>query len=176
MSVKIHIDKGSLNMTMKSLDKKAKQINAAASEGLESVALDILADSQATLKENKNIATGKLINSGKVKKNTDNTIDVEYNANYAKSIEYGQTAGTKVSIKALVEWIKKKGIADTYTNSGRRRARGANFEKSALSIAFAIQKSIKAKGTKARPFLFPAFRKYESKVINIINNAINRVI
>ena len=66
MSVKISIDKGSLNMTMKSLDKKAKQINAAASEGLESVALDILADSQATLKENKNIATGKLINSGKV--------------------------------------------------------------------------------------------------------------
>ena len=65
MSVKISIDKGSLNMTMKSLDKKAKQINAAASEGLESVAIDILADSQATLKENKNIATGKLINSGK---------------------------------------------------------------------------------------------------------------
>ena len=54
--------------------------------------------------------------------------------------------------------------------------RGKDFEKSALSIAFAIQKSIKAKGTKARPFLFPAFRKYESKVINIINNAINRVI
>ena len=120
MSVKISIDKGSLNMTMKSLDKKAKQINAAASEGLESVAIDILADSQATLKENKNIATGKLINSGKVKKNTDNTIDVEYNANYAKSIEYGQTAGTKVSIKALVEWIKKKGIADTYTKSRYR--------------------------------------------------------
>ena len=68
MSVKISIDKGSLNMTMKSLDKKAKQINAAAYEGLESVALDILADSQATLKENKNIATGKLINSGKVKR------------------------------------------------------------------------------------------------------------
>ena len=45
MSVKISIDKGSLNMTMKSLDKKAKQINAAASEGLESVAIDILADS-----------------------------------------------------------------------------------------------------------------------------------
>ena len=66
MSVKISIDKGSLNMTMKSLDKKAKQINAAASEGLESVAIDILADSQATLKENKNIATGKLINSGGV--------------------------------------------------------------------------------------------------------------
>ena len=97
MSVKISIDKGSLNMTMKSLDKKAKQINAAASEGLESVAIDILADSQATLKENKNIATGKLINSGKVKKNTDNTIDVEYNANYAKSIEYGQILMTKGS-------------------------------------------------------------------------------
>ena len=176
MSVKINIDKGSLNMTMKSLDKKAKQINAAASEGLESVALDILSDSQATLKENRNIATGKLINSGKVKKNSDNTIDVEYSANYAKSIEYGQTAGTKVSVRALVQWIKKKGIADTYTNSGRRRARGKDFEKSALSIAFAIQRSIMAKGTKPRPFLFPAFRKYENKVINILNNAINKVL
>ena len=81
MSVKIKIDEGSLKMTMKSLDKKSKQINAAASEGLESVAIDILADSQATLKENKNIATGKLINSGKVKKNTDNTIDVGVFAN-----------------------------------------------------------------------------------------------
>ena len=47
MSVKIKIDEGSLKMTMKSLDKKAKQINAAASEGLGSVAIDILADSQA---------------------------------------------------------------------------------------------------------------------------------
>ena len=161
---------------MKNLDKKAKQINAAANEGLESVALDILSDSQATLKENKNIATGKLINSGKVRKNNDNTIDVEYSANYARSIEYGQTAGTKVSVRALVQWIKKKGIADTYSNSGRRRARGKDFEKSALSIAFAIQRSIMAKGTKARPFLFPAFRKYENKVINILNNAISKVL
>lgn len=176
MSVKINIDKGSLNMTMKNLDKKARQINAAANEGLESIALDILSDSQATLKENKNIATGKLINSGKIKKNSDNTIDVEYSANYAKSIEYGQTAGTKVSVRALVQWIKKKGIADTYSNSGRRKARGKDFEKSALSIAFAIQRSIMAKGTKARPFLFPAFRKYENKVINILNNAINKVL
>ena len=170
MSVKINIDKGSLNMTMKNLDKKAKQINAAASEGLKSVAIEILKESQDNIKRNKSIATGKLINSGEINRNTDGTIDIEYSTNYAKSIEYGQTAGTKVSIKALVEWIKKKGIADTYTNSGRRRARGANFEKSALSIAFAIQKSIKAKGTKARPFLFPAFRKYENKVINILNN------
>ena len=46
MSVKIHIDKGSLNMTMKSLDKKAKQINAAASEGLKSVAIDILKENK----------------------------------------------------------------------------------------------------------------------------------
>ncbi len=176
MSVKINVDKVTLNATMKALTKKSREINEAASEGLESVAIDILAESQKTLKENKNIATGKLINSGKIKKNTDNTIDVEYSAIYAKSVEYGQPAGTKVSVKALVEWIKKKGIADTYTMSGRRRARGANFEKSALSIAFAIQKSIKAKGTKARPFLFPAFRKFESKVLNIINNAIKKVL
>ena len=176
MSVKIHIDKGSLSMTMKSLDKKAKQINAAASEGLESVAIDILKESQDNIKRNKSIATGKLINSGEINKNSDNTIDVLYKANYAKDVEYGQPAGTIVDKKALIEWIKKKGLADTYTRSGNRRSRGSRFKVKIEAIAFFVQRSIRAKGVKARPFLFPAFRKYESKVINIINNAINKVI
>ena len=80
-------------MTMKSLDKKAKQINAAASEGLESVAIDILKESQDNIKRNKSIATGKLINSGEINKNSDNTIDVLYKANYAKDVEYDNQRG-----------------------------------------------------------------------------------
>ena len=176
MSVKINIDKGSLNMTMKNLDKKTKQINAAASEGLESVAIEILKESQDNIKRNKSIATGKLINSGEINRNTDGTIDVLYKANYAKDVEYGQPAGTNVEKKALIEWVKKKGLADTYTRGGNRRARGSKFKVKIETIAFFVQRSIRAKGVKARPFLFPAFRKYENKVINIINNAISKVL
>ena len=106
----------------------------------------------------------------------DQSWEIKVVKNYAKDVEYGQPAGTIVDKKALIEWIKKKGLADTYTRSGNRRSRGSRFKVKIETIAFFVQRSIRAKGVKARPFLFPAFRKYESKVINIINNAINRVI
>ena len=51
----------------KLLSGKAKEINKEAQEGLNRVGLQILADSQKNLKDSRSIASGQLINSGKVK-------------------------------------------------------------------------------------------------------------
>ena len=160
----------------KLLSGKAKEINKEAQEGLNKVGLQILADSQKNLKESKSIASGQLINSGKVKPQADGTIDIIYEANHAYWVEFGRKAGGMPPVKPIFEWIKKKGLADSSTPSGGRRKRGADFVQKAMSMAYAIAKSIGRQGTKAKPFLFPAFRKNENDMIRIIKQAIDKVV
>lgn len=161
----------------KLLASKAKEINKEAQEGLNKVGLQILADSQKNLKDSRSIASGQLINSGKVEPQTDGTIDVIYSANHAIWIEQGRKAGGMPPIKPILEWIKKKGATDTYSIRTRKQTkRGEDFYKRALSMAWAIAISIKNNGTKAKPFLFPAFRKNENDMIRIIKQAIDKVI
>lgn len=140
------------------------------------VALNTLADAQRNLKDSKSIATGQLINSGKVKPQPDFTIDVQFEANHAYWVEFGRKAGGMPPIKPIFEWIKKKGLSDSFTPNGGRRKRGADFEKRAMSMAFAIAKSIARLGTKAKPFLFPAMRENEKAMMQEINEAIKKVL
>lgn len=161
----------------KLLSGKAKEINKEAQEGLNKVGLQILADSQKNLKENGSISTSQLINSGRVVPQTDGTIDVEYDAGYAFWVEKGRKSGTPPPIKPILEWIKKKGIVDTYSIRTRKQTkRGADFLKRATTLAFLIARSIGQNGTKAKPFLFPAFRKNENDMIRIIKQAIDKVV
>jgi hypothetical protein len=172
MSAKIYVDNASLKHLNVMLNKKKISINEASQEGLKEVALDILADATSTLKQNGNIATGKLINSAKVEPQKDNSVDVGYFADYASAIEFGRKSGAPPRIKDIYEWIKKKGIADTYTASGKRRKRSVDYEAKAKGLAFAIARSIGKLGTKARPYLYPAMRKQESRVLQILTNNI----
>lgn len=163
----IYLESKELEKLKKSFAGHEKKINEAASSGLSRIALIILAKAQQTLKANDNVATGKLINSRKINKQNNLSLDVGFDANYATSIEFGQKAGTIVNINALIQWVKKKGLVSR---------RGKNREKEAKSIAFAIRESIKQQGTKARPFLYPAMRDSENEVIKVISEAIKRVL
>lgn len=155
---------------------KAKEINQMAQEGLNKVAMEVKADAQKGLKEAKSISTGQLINSIFIRPQKDLSIDVAAEANHAYWVEFGRKAGGMPPIKPILEWIKKKGLSDTTTAAGGRKKRGADFYKAATSLAWAIAKSIAAKGTKARPFLFPAFRKNEADMMRVIGDAIKKVI
>ena len=173
---RLELPDSELQKLNKLLEGKAKEINKEAQVGLNKVGLQILADSQQNLKKAKSIASGQLINSGKVKPQADGTIDVIYEANHSYWVEFGRKSGGMPPVKPIFEWIKKKGLADSSTPSGGRRKRGADFTQKAMSMAWAIAMSIKRQGTKAKPFLFPAFRKNENDMIRIIKQAIDKVV
>lgn len=156
-------------------EKKAKQINQEANRGLYNVALLILADAKMLLKEIKN-TTGGLRNSGIIDRQKDETVDVVFKSNYASAVEFGRRAGRMPPVDIIKEWVRKKGLADTYTASGNRRKRGADFEASIKGIAFLIARKIARVGTKPRPFLFPALRKNEDKVIAELKKAIKKAL
>lgn len=186
--VRLNLPEGEFAKLNKMLKTEANMINKNANEGLYRVAMNVLADSQANLRKNGSLATSKLINSGSVEKQPDNTVDVVYDANYAFWVEHGRESGTPPPYKPILEWIKKKGSADIYNIKTHKRAsRGAakdytnkkgkivkqgDFYKRAIGMAIAIAKSIGRKGTKAKPFLFPAFRKNESDMLRVIKNAV----
>lgn len=68
---------------------------------------------------------------------------------YASNIEFGQPPGTYVSPKALEAWARKRGLNP-----------------------YAVSKSIMKKGTRAQPFLFPAFEARAGEVDRIVAQGI----
>ena len=155
---------------------KQKEINAEAEKGLNKVAMQVAVDAKTNLKTNGSVATNQLSNSVFVRPQTDMTTDVAAEANHAYWVEFGRKAGGMPPIKMILEWVRKKGLADRTPARRGKRDLGPGFEERALSIAFAIAKSIARQGTKARPFLFPAFRKNEADMMRVIGDAIKKVI
>jgi HK97 gp10 family phage protein len=178
--ISLTIDNKELIKLNKDFKIFSSKVNLAGSQGLEKAGMRILADAQTKLKEDNIIGTGQLINSGKVLKDTDGSVDVAFNARHAGAVEFGRKAAIP-PYKPILEWVKKKGIADTYNIKTKKRAsRGAigasDFYKRATSIAIAIAKSLGKHPTKAIPFLYPAFRKNEQEVIEVLRQAIKKVI
>ena len=172
--------------------KKSGEINKAAYEGLYSVAMRVLADAKRILKENNSNATGQLRDSGIVKRQADNSVDVIFRAEHASAVEFGRRAGTPPPYAPIMEWIKKKGFADTYDEKGKRKGRGSavsytniktrktvyksDYYKKITGIAIAIAKNIGKVGVKAKPYLYPAFRKNEEDIDKILKEAIKKVL
>ena len=191
--VRLELPSAELARMNKMFKGKAKEINAEAQKGMNTVAMRVADDAKKTLKENGSIATSQLINSIFIRPQTDSTIDVKAEANHAYWVEFGRKPGKLPPIKPILEWIKKKGLADTYSiKNHKRAARGSatsysviatkrtvlksDYYKRAIAMAWAIAKSINSHHTKARPFLFPAFRKNKADMMRVIGDAIKRVI
>lgn len=68
---------------------------------------------------------------------------------YGRDIEFGRPPGTYVSPAALAGWAKRKGLNP-----------------------YAVAKAIEKKGTRAQPFLFPAFQNRETSIISILSQAV----
>ena len=181
---------GRMNLMFKG---KLKEINAEAHNGLNEVAMLVKIDAQKNLERNGSYATGKLMSDIKIRPQTDLTIDVAAEANYAYWVEFGRRAGqTPPPYKFILEWVKKKQIADTfsikthkqvyrgaakdYTNKKGKEVKRSDYYKKAIGIAIAIAKSIGKQGTKAKPFLYPAMRASETEMMIVINRAIKKVL
>lgn len=122
----------------------------------------ILAESVRNIKKNSSSTSGKLLSSGRVEAvavTSSNVIGgVSYNAMYAYFVEFGRRAGKMPPITDILAWVEKRGIFRTYSiKTKRATAKTAAQSSQEASFAYAVAKSIGKKGTKAQPFLYPAF-------------------
>lgn len=170
----VRIEVQGLEQLRRNLDKKSVEIDEAGKEGLKRVGAKILATAKENLQKNNSIATGQVRNSGIVEAK-DNDVDVVFKSLHASAVEFGRRAGKQPPTDNILEWIKKKGIADTYSVRTRKQTkRGEDFYKRAKSLAYLIARKIGKFGVKARPFLYPAFRQNEDEVIKILTNSIKK--
>ena len=173
MQTKIYIDSKEIDGLNRKFKLLGIKVDEETKTGLKNAGLKILAEAQRNIKKDKSIATGQLINSGKVTE--ESGIKVGFESNHAANVEHGQKAGTIVAPSVLVQWLKKKGFYAKGVRGGRAK-RGTKFNNAIWAVATKISQNIKQKGTKAKPFLYPALRENEAEVIRILSNAIKKVI
>jgi HK97 gp10 family phage protein len=93
---------------------------------------------------------------------------------YASSFRNKKSGGLNDMIEALTLWVKRKGLAGTYSVKTQRRlgsksANQSQDEKLARFLAIKILKN----GIKAQPFLIPAFEEEKPKLIKRLKNLLN---
>lgn len=145
----------------KSINAYFKQSKSATLEVFKITALKILSSSISNLQKHDNIASGKLAKNGRFSKEQGkDNYQVVYTG-YAGAVEFGRKAGRMPPVDIITQWVRRK-----------LRVRD---NKKAKSIGFAIAKSIARNGTKAYPFLAPAYEKEVKGLRNRIIVALNNV-
>lgn len=96
-------------------------------------------------------------------------------ADYALQFKGNKSGGKFIDmVKALAEWVSKKGISGTYSVKTQRRTGSKSTQnRQNMSVAYAIAISILRKGLRAQPFLIPAFEQEKPKLIKKIKDVIN---
>lgn len=156
-----------LDEVLRGFDKAGKDVRAAAMNGLQEAALDIIADAKMNLRRNRSVVTGLLRASGKVQRVNGETLDAGFfdtlnrQSGYAVFVEYGRRAGKMPPPDEMAQWAYKK-----YQLHDRDVAR---------SLGWAIARSIAKKGTKPHPFFEPAVQKNKRKIIDTLAKAIDKV-
>ena len=116
-------------------------------------------DAKQNIQNNNGISTGQLINSIETRFSKQiSQGEVEVMADYAGYYEFGRKAGGMPPVKFILEWVRKKHIAED--------------PKEQEQIAWAIAKSIEKNGTKPHPFFYPAFKKNARKLRVALRNII----
>ena len=101
-------------------------------------------------------AFSNLTNSITVKKQSDIRYLVGSGLNYAGAVEQGAESGGSPSHDAMLSWIKTKGISPN------------DSEMSEEDLAYVMARSIARKGTPKQPYLEPALKAKESRVIKLV--------
>lgn len=176
--VQITVDNVSLKQTLHNINQFGEQGKREAWEVIKRAAVRILSKSKRNIKKNDSIATSQLWNSGVVQNiNASYTSFVRYNSNHAVFVEFGRKAGGFPPLDMIKQWIRKRGLADTYSiKSHRRSKRGADYEARLNSAAYLIGRKIANKGTRAKPFLYPALKDSEAGIIRELNAVYKRLI
>lgn len=140
---------------------------------------------------------GKLRNSVTVIKNNDLNYQVVVQNSYAAFQEWGtkgQTdvpaelqeyaaqfkglkgSGTLSPVDALQAWVKRKGLAGTYSTTTKRRLGSkVTKEKQDRALAFLIWRKIKKYGIKPHPFFFKNVFDERSRLGAVVKNIMQRL-
>jgi HK97 gp10 family phage protein len=79
-------------------------------------------------------------------------------------------------LKALEGWVKRKGLAATFSVKTRRRTRSKGEAALTKQIAFLIWRKIKRFGIKPQPYFFKQLKPAEGKLKQRVANVIKRII
>ena len=177
----ITIDIKGMSETLGKFDKYSKTVQAEIKDEVGASALKIYSDAKKLAPVNLGTLRNTIFIESVSPAPNKFMFTIGAKARYAPYIEFGtggkvsipagyesyasqfktKTGGTfKEMVKALMEWVEKKGIG-----SG----------KNSKSVAYIIALSILRKGLRPQPFLIPAFEqerpKLKSRILNIIKNA-----
>ena len=173
MSVSIKMsarDKASFN---KDIKEYAKFLNVSALKGLEASAQNIRNTAVKLVNENSS-DTGLLKNSIKIDRSVKGVRSIGTHTGYGLYIEFGRRPGKPPPYRDLIKWVKRKKIAGSYSIKTRKRSGSKKRQdKENIGLAIAIAKSIGKKGTKAKPFLMPAFQREKKRIMFEVKKAIN---
>jgi HK97 gp10 family phage protein len=190
----ITLDIKGINETLAKFNKLEKNVKAGIKNEVASSILNIYSDAKKLAPINIGTLRGSIFKDEVSKSENVFMFTVGAKASYAPYIEFG--TGGKVSVpsgyadyamqfkgktggkfidmvKALAEWVSKKGITGTYSVKTQRRTGSKSTQnKQNLSAAYVIAISILRKGLRAQPFLIPAFEAEKPKLISKIENVI----
>lgn len=158
----IEIDQKSLRKLNANFDNFARELLIVCKEALKNLGQRIVSQAQMNLKRGRNVATSLLINSGRTAEHADGSILAGFPTKYAYYVEFGRRAGGKPPFRFIYEWVRVKHIAEDDD-----KVRG---------IAFAIRNSIGYYGTKAHPFLYPAFEKNKRLYEQVIRKGASKIL
>lgn len=136
--------------------------------------------------------------SGDLKKSVSSRVEQETNRIIIKvftGLGYAQYVheGTKPHyppIFPIARWVQKKGIGQSFNTKSKRmigtkkkaysyniggQTLGRQFSKEIMSVAYAIQRSIGKKGTRAFKFFEIALKRSEGKIQQMVNEAVARI-
>ena len=190
----IFFDVSGVDVLMGKLNKMSERIQNDVLDEFNASALNI----QTNAKKYAPVNIGTLRNSIQLKEELTNgqlVFTIGSKLPYAPYIEFG--TGGKVTIpagyeqfasqfkggkggtfaqllKALMEWVKRKGIVGTYSvKTGRRTGNKSIQQKQNESAAYAIALSILKKGLRPHPFLIPAYEQEIPKLKYNIKRILN---
>ena len=129
------------------------------------------------------------VNVGQLRRNITNEVLIKHggrevtgrissNANYSSAVEFGRSPGTLPPVgdgskEGILYWVRRKGIARSWSIKTRRITKATNAQKQAeVSMAWAIAKKIERFGTQPQPFMRPAYEHwnkiFETKLKQIL--------
>lgn len=184
-----------ITFSINGIDKLKERIQAMDQKVKDALAMELRASAmkiQKDAKRNAPVDMGTLRNSIYMDYDYQKnklTYTVGASASYAPYIEFGTGGSVKVPpqysnyaltfkgksktggtldefMLALMDWVKRKGIAGTYSTKTQKRtgSRSARLGED-YDVAFAIMLKILKKGINPQPFLLPA---YEAEKVNLV--------
>ena len=201
MTEGLYIDPASMKALEINFKKFQREVLASAQDGLKRFGMKIVARAKRIIERDKIKAFGILRNSGRTVVQADGTVDAGFFAEYAAYVEYGRKAGGMPPVDDIYAWLYKKKIMPVerkreaspldkeIAKEKRERTRSlrslfsrskyktlSKEERKRYSLAWAIALSIKENGTKAHPFLKPAYEEHRNQIDEFMRGVIEKTV